>query len=37
VRKHTGHYALFLAGLFPEHVARIHTQRRRLDSFVDYL
>jgi hypothetical protein len=37
VRKHIGDYTLFLAGLFPEHVARIHTQQRRLDSFVDYL
>jgi hypothetical protein len=37
VRKHIGDYTLFLAGLFPEHVARIHNQRTRLDSFVDYL
>ncbi|HEY1212982.1 MAG TPA: hypothetical protein VGE93_05045, partial [Bryobacteraceae bacterium] len=37
VRKHIGDYTLFLAGLFPEHVARIHRQRTRLDSFVDYL
>lgn len=37
VRKHIGDYTLFFAGLFPEHVSRIHHQRRRLDSFVDYL
>jgi hypothetical protein len=37
VRKHIGDYTLFLAGMFPEHVARIHRQKRRLDSFVDYL
>jgi hypothetical protein len=37
VRKHIGDYTLFLAGLFPEYVARIHRQQRRLDSFVDYL
>jgi hypothetical protein len=37
VRKHIGDYTLFLAGLFPEHVARIHRQKARLDSFVDYL
>ena len=37
VRKHIGDYTLFLAGIFPEYVARIHGQKRRLDSFVDYL
>lgn len=37
VRKHVGDYTLFLTGMFPEHVARIHRQKRRLDSFVDYL
>jgi hypothetical protein len=37
VRKHIGDYTLFLAGLFPEHLARIHREKRRLDSFVDYL
>jgi hypothetical protein len=37
VRKHIGDYTLFLAGLFPEHVARIHRRKTRLDSFVDYL
>jgi hypothetical protein len=37
VRKHIGDYTLFLAGLFPEHVARIHDRKNRLDSFVDYL
>jgi len=37
VRKHIGDYTLFLAGIFPEYVARMHRQGRRLDSFVDYL
>jgi hypothetical protein len=37
VRKHIGDYTLFLAGLFPEYLARIHRQKSRLDSFVDYL
>jgi len=37
VRKHIGDYTLFLTGIFPEYVARIHHQKRRLDSFVDYL
>ena len=37
VRKHIGDYTLFLAGLFPEYLARINRQKRRLDSFVDYL
>jgi hypothetical protein len=37
VRKHIGDYTLFLAGMFPEYVSRIHRQKRRLDSFVDYL
>jgi hypothetical protein len=37
VRKHIGDYTLFLAGMFPEYVARIHRQKKRLDSFVDYL
>ncbi len=37
VRKHIGDYTLFLAGMFPEYVARIHHQKRRLDSFVDYI
>ena len=37
VRKHIGDYTLFLAGLFPEYVARIHRKKTRLDSFVDYL
>ena len=31
VRKHIGDYTLFLAGIFPEYVARMHRQRRRLD------
>jgi hypothetical protein len=37
VRKHIGNYILFLSGIFPEHVARIHRERKRLDSFIDYL
>ena len=37
VRKHIGDCTLFLAGVFPEYVARIHRQKRRLDSFVDYI
>jgi hypothetical protein len=37
VRKHIGDYTLFLAGMFPEYVARIHRQKKTLDAFVDYL
>ena len=37
VRKHIGDYTLFLAGLFPEHLARVRRQGVRLDSLVDYL
>jgi len=37
VRKHIGDYTLFLTGLFPEYVARIHRQKTRLDGFVDFL
>jgi len=37
VRKHIGDFTLFLAGLFPEFVARVHRQPARLDSFVDFL
>lgn len=37
VRKHIGDYTLFLAGIFPEYVTRIQRQKRRLDSFIDYL
>ncbi len=37
VRKHIGDYTLFIAGLFPEHIARISRQKQRLDSLVDYL
>ena len=37
VRKHIGDYTLFLTGLFPEYVARIQRQGRRLDSLVDYV
>ena len=37
VRKHIGDYTLFIAGLFPEHIARISRQKQRLDSLIDYL
>src|SRR2546426_9983765 len=37
VRKHIGDYTLFLAGLFPEYVARLPRQRLALDSMLDYL
>ena len=37
VRKHIGDYTLFLAGLFPEYVARLPKKHLRLDAFVDYL
>jgi hypothetical protein len=37
VRKHVGDYTLFLAGLFPEYVARLPRQRLALDSMLDYL
>jgi hypothetical protein len=37
VRKHIGDYTLFLSGIFPEHVARLHRESKRLDAFVDYL
>ncbi len=37
VRKHIGDYTLFLAGLFPEYVARLGRTSARLDSLIDYL
>jgi hypothetical protein len=37
VRKHIGDFTLFLAGLFPEHVASLPRNGLRLDAFVDYL
>jgi hypothetical protein len=37
VRKHIGDYTLFLSGIFPEYVARLHRQTNRLDAFIDYL
>jgi hypothetical protein len=37
VRKHIGDYTLFLAGLFPEHISRIHRQGARLDSLIDFI
>jgi hypothetical protein len=37
VRKHIGDYTLFLMGLFPEHIARIHRKGTSLDAFVDYM
>ena len=37
VRKHIGDYTLFIMGLFPEHIARIHRKGTGLDAFVDYM
>jgi hypothetical protein len=37
VRKHIGDYTLFLAGLFPEYVARLPRRSLRLDSLIDYV
>ena len=37
VRKHIGDYTLFIMGLFPEHIARIHRKGIGLDAFVDYM
>jgi hypothetical protein len=38
VRKHIGDYTLFLAGLFPEYVARLRSRKQyRMDSLIDYL
>jgi hypothetical protein len=36
-RKHIGDYTLFLAGLFPEYVARLDHKPFRIDSLIDYL
>jgi hypothetical protein len=37
VRKHIGDYTLFLMGLFPEHIARIHRKGMGIDAFIDYM
>lgn len=37
VRKHIGDYTLFLAGLFPEYVARLPKRGFTVDAFVDYI
>lgn len=37
VRKHMGDYVLFLMGLFPEYVARIHRKGIGVDAFIDYM
>ena len=37
VRKHIGDYTLFMAGMFPEHVAALPTRGLRLDSLIDYI
>jgi hypothetical protein len=38
VRKHIGDYTLFMAGLFPEHLASARrTRGMRLDSFIDFI
>jgi hypothetical protein len=37
VRKHIGDYTLFLAGMFPECVARLPRRGLRLDSIIDYV
>ena len=37
VRKHIGDYTLFLAGLFPEYVARLPKRGHTIDAFVDYM
>jgi hypothetical protein len=37
VRKHIGDYTLFLTGLFPEAVARIHRRRTAVDAFIDFM
>jgi hypothetical protein len=37
VRKHIGDYTLFLMGLFPEHIARIHRKGTGIDAFIDYM
>ena len=37
VRKHIDDYRLFLTEIFPECVARIRREKRRLDTFVDHV
>jgi hypothetical protein len=37
VRKHIGDYTLFLAGLFPEYVARLPKRGAGVDAFIDYI
>ena len=37
VRKHIGDYTLFMAGMFPEHVAALPRRGLRLDSLIDYI
>lgn len=37
VRKHIGDYTLFLMGLFPEHITRIHRKGMGVDAFIDYM
>jgi hypothetical protein len=37
VRKHVGDYTLFLTGLFPEYVHRLHKRGLRVDAFIDYM
>jgi hypothetical protein len=37
VRKHIGDYTLFLMGLFPEHIVRIHRKGTGIDAFIDYM
>jgi hypothetical protein len=37
VRKHVGDYSLFVAGLFPEHLAALPKRGYRLDVFLDYM
>jgi hypothetical protein len=37
VRKHIGDYTLFLTGLFPESVARVHRRKATVDAFIDFM
>jgi hypothetical protein len=37
VRKHIGDFTLFLAGLFPEYVARLPKRAGTVDAFIDYM
>jgi hypothetical protein len=37
VRKHIGDYTLFIAGLFPEHLARLPKRGTGVDAFIDYM